>query len=91
MPRSIAKVDPTDPAALGAWVDAAGEMLTRLHDLSTDATQRKGHRQRSRGALRIALRRQHQELHRHLFALDPRHQIGAPSPLADAAPPSSPT
>ena len=46
--REPAKVDPTDPAALEAWISDVGKLGAELLELAVDATAPKDHRKGSR-------------------------------------------
>ncbi len=82
--RRYPKVDPSDPAALLAWLTAARTLAADLQGLTIDATAAKAHRCNSRTYLRSHTRRHFQALGALLAALDPTPP--PPAPDAPATP-----
>ncbi len=63
-------VDPTNPAALTAWLTTARALVADLHTLTFDATARKGQRLHARSHLRELARRRFSAFNAHLASLD---------------------
>lgn len=64
-------IDPTDPAAVAAWVTSTRATLAEVHSLAIDATAPRGQRVHSRAHLREQLRKRHQILTAALVAIEP--------------------
>jgi hypothetical protein len=69
--RRPPKVDPTDPAALSAWLAETRALTADLHALAVDATARKGQRSHAKSYLRELARRRFRSLEAQLTALAP--------------------
>jgi hypothetical protein len=77
--RKPPKVDPTDPAALSAWLEETRALTADLHNLTLDATARKGQRYHAKSYLRELTRRRFRLLEAQLSALAPAAPPPAPA------------
>jgi len=78
--REPVKVDPTDPAALEAWLVQASTVANELHELAVESTARKAKRRHARHWLRGCTMRRLRELRSLLGALTPAPQLKGGEP-----------